>query len=375
MDPARRRRRRRWLLTGLALLAGPLFAEGLLRWLLFSDVPLARALGERYRDPGLYVHDSNAPEYKRIEYLLASPESRWVARNPHPVFGWLADDVDPETLRHADEARLGDRRPLLLYGTSFARCYALQDCFEELLERSPAGRGLAMLNYATGGHGLDQTLLLLERTIDLHADREPIVVLAFVVESDLDRCMMPFFTGPKPYYRRSAEGFELVPPEVLDPTLFVGRNPPVASWFGRYLVHGLRLLPDSTRRSLARTDERTAERRCLWRHLLTRTQEALQERGLSHFVLLFHAEGRARGQWFHEDEPELRAFLEDSALPYVDSGAEVRAALEAGTPEEELFLQSGRARGHPTERGMELLFAALLRGLDGSFDNLQPFQR
>jgi hypothetical protein len=200
-------------------------------------------------------------------------------------------------------------------------------------------------------------------------------VLAFVVESDLDRCMMPFFTGPKPYYRRAGDGFELVPPEVLDPALFVERNPPVASWFGRYLVHGLRLVPDSARRSFARTDERTAERRRLWRHLLARTREALQARGLSHFVLLFHAEGAARRQWFHEDEPELRAFLEESALPYVDSGAEVRAALEAGTPEGELFLLGGRALGHPTARGMELLFEALLRGLAGSFDDPQPLQR
>ena len=375
MDVARRRRRRRWLALGLALLAGPFFAEGVLRWLLFADVGLARSLGARYRDPALFVHDSNAPEYKRIEYLLASPEARWLARNPHPVFGWLADDVDPRTLHHADEPRVGERRPVLLYGTSFARCYALSDCFEELLENSPAGKDLALLNYATGGHGLDQALLLFERTIDLHAPLEPIVVLAFVVESDLDRCMTPFFTGPKPYYRRSADGFELVPPDVLDPAEFVRRHPPAASWFARYLVHGLRLLPETTRRSLSGTDERTEERRRLWRHLLGRAHEALQERGLAHFVLLFHAEGAAQGLWLHEDDAELRAFLEESALPYVDSGNEVRAALDAGARADELFLLSGPALGHPTERGMEALFEALLRGLEGRFDNAQPFQR
>jgi hypothetical protein len=372
MDAARRRRRRRWLVVGLALLAGPLFAEGVLRWLLFSDFELARSLGARYRAPSLYVHDSNAPEFKRIEYLLAPPESRWLARNPHPVFGWLADDVDPRTLRHADEARLEDRRPVLLYGTSFARCYALTDCFEELLESSAEGERLAMLNYATGGYGLDQVLLLIERTIDLHAPRQPIVVLAFVVESDLDRCMMPFFTGPKPYYRRAADGFELVPPDVLDPAQFVRRHPPAASWFARYLVHGLRLLPEPTRRSLSGMDERIAERRLLWRHLLGRAQQTLQERGLEHFVLLFHAQGAAQRAWRHQDEPELLAFLEDSALPYVDSGVEVRAALDGGAREDELFLLSGRGgrpAPHPPRGG------ALLRGLEGRFDSAQPLQR
>ncbi len=359
----------------LALLAGPLLAEGILRWLLFSDSDLARRLGAKYRDPSLFAYGTDAPEFSGLSYLFVPPGDHWSPVQPHPDLGWVGSAIDPETLGHAEPDRVGARTPVLFYGSSFARCSVLDDCFEDLLETSEAGRRFGLLNYAVPAYGLDQMLVLLRRTVGSHAADGPVVVLAFVLESDLGRCLTSFFCAPKPRFERRGRGYELVQPDELDPGLFLERHPPVSSYLARYLVHGAGLLPAGRERALAGEDARVEERRRLWKYLLGGTCADLHRRGIRFFVLLFHPEGTFRREWIHADADLLLAFLDQTRIPYVDSKTDVERAVQQGARLEDLFQPEGPAKGHPTALGTQILFGALLRGLEGHYDDARPFER
>ena len=351
----------------LALVAGPLLAEGLLRWLLFSPATLARRLGERYRQAGLYVASPFTDDFAKLSWRF---QPAWLHPDRPMHYGdartgWLKATIDTATYRHAAEAELGSRRPVLLYGSSFAACKPDARCFEELLDDSELGRSLCLLNYAVQGHGLDQTLLLLEHSVDLYAERSPLVVVAFVVEADLDRSTLSFFTRPKPRYRADGDGtFRLELPDELVARVYIERHPPaITSYLWRYLVNGTEVALE-TRQRWEDEPSRVLDRDAINAFLLRELARACTDRSLEHFVLLFHtreafatAPGRA--------ELVLRAELERLAVPHLDTRELVeRARARRGSTLEDLYEPSG----HPTALGTEVLFETLAAGLAGQRD-------
>jgi hypothetical protein len=367
---ARKTPRKRGRLLGLlaALLLGPFLAEGILRWLLFAQGGLAQTLGAPFRRAELYVAAPQSDDFAKLSVLLgaASLRERPLGQG-HAEIGWLRAVIDGTSYRHADEPKLAGRRPVLLYGSSFASCkWPNEPCFEELLDGSPLGREFGLLNYAVQGHGLDQTLLLLRRSLDLYASQSPVVALAFVVEADLDRVTLSFFSRPKPRFRREGEGFVLEPPDELDVGAFLARHPPsVRSYFWRYLAGRLPWWPVETRQGWEDEPARREEREALVEYLLGAIGAECRTRALEHFVLLFHAK-RAYPAPPGPEELGLRSTLDRLGLPWVDTRVDVAAAQAAGGPTlEQLF---DPWDGHPTARGTEVLAAALERGLRGERD-------
>jgi len=372
MDPIRSRRRRRLAITTLALLAAPLLAEGVLRWLLFSPSELAARLGKNYRNAALFFYEADGEEGSALQYLITPLEQRWSPAVAHPDLGWLPSTIDPSTLRHREEQELGERTPILFYGASYAACLNMPTCFEDLLERDESGSRFRLLNYAATAYGIDQALLLLGRTVELYADAEPVVVLALTAETDLHRTLNSFYNAPKPRFEKQGAGYVVVPPEELDATAFLARRSRATSYLARYAVHGLQLLPEGARRALDGVERRGEERLALVRHLLASTKADLTARGLHFFVLLFHTDGwYSKWAWRHEEAEAFRVLLDEQGIAYVDSRVEVERALERGERLKQLYL----ADGHPSERGTKLLFQSLERGLEQRFDNRAPPQR
>ena len=159
--------------------------------------------GEKHRRAGLYADPYSEDAYWALK-------RRW---NPAPTasprldreLGWTGD-FDPGTWKHHERHLLKGRRPVLLYGDSFSSCVEGVICFQEILEDEPGfSREFRLLNYGTGGYGIGQTLLLMERTLPLFPDA---VVVAGLMTLDIDRAVLSLRDAPKPRLR--LEGGALV---------------------------------------------------------------------------------------------------------------------------------------------------------------------
>jgi hypothetical protein len=361
----------RLVATLLAPLVGLLLCEGLLRWLLFSRLPLARRWGQSFRDAALFVPTNESDDYQVLRHLFSAPDPRRSVCVPHPGLGWIPAELEPETLRHPDEERLGGRRPVLLFGSSYAACwFPVRTCFQELLERSELARDHCLINYGVPAYGLDQTVLLASRCVPRFAARRPVVVLTVVVDNDLPRSRLGFFLAPKPRFVEERGEFRLQLPDELDPRRYIERHPPaIASYLARYLVHGVGLLPG---RGAPAADElrRAQERRALAMHCLSRAQAELEAAGIEHFVVLFHSPLSLPplGE-MHADEPALLAHLAERGMPFVDTRAILaEECRRSGSDVRELYLAGPGSVWHPNDRGTEVLFTALRLGLERRYD-------
>jgi len=366
---------RRWArpLSRLAILglAALLLLELAIRWLLFSPPSALESMARRLQHAQLFA----APwedDYWRLRYLFRDPAR---ARRPrsHPLLGWHTPKIDPESFDHVDRGGLEGRRPLLLYGDSFAACVTPEaDCWQGLLEASRHGTEYALLNYGTGGYGLDQTYLLARASLAQYVAERPLVVIGILVDDDLDRTNLRMRGWPKPYLVASASGrLELDEPVAQDEAQFLAAHPlEIRSYLWRYLVCGSGRMPASVENRVtgrSRAQGRTRERSRL---ILESLAQDLQGADVDHFVVLFHGPAAEEtppgepqnGGW---RESFLVAELERLDLPYVLSSLELAASRGAG-----LFVDAGPPlAGHYSAAGNRAVFGAFLRGIEGRFDS------
>lgn len=372
-SPAPPHRRRRLLLllcAGVGL--GLLLSELVLRFVLFSDLAREMGIGWRLRNAALYTPREAGRETWKLRRLL---EDRSVpSRSPdfHPTLGWLRADVDPVTFEHASEARLGTRRPVLLFGDSYAQCVSQAElCWEDLLERDPLDARYALLNYGVGGYGLDQVFLLMESVLERFSDRDPLVVIGILIDDDLDRSYLGLRGFPKP--RFTLEGSELVlhPLEQVDTFDYLAAHGlGIRSYLWRWLLFGSGWVSPAT--ALAWTDEadHVAVKEALNRRLLEAIRDSLVRRELESFVVLFRArrslESSGPYRW---QEPLLRRTLADLGLPFVSSKRVLDERLVAGEVAiEDLYIPSGPGLNHYTAAANRIVFEALRAGLLGQFE-------
>jgi hypothetical protein len=263
--------------------------EGAIRFLALSDSPIARRWGAALRSPGNFSNRWS-DDYWMLKYRFADPEAR-IEPTFDSLLGWRSAAIEPEGYRHADAAGLDGRRPVLLYGDSFALCVTKdEECWQGLLERSELGRDHALLNYGVGGYGLDQIYLLFQHSIDHYAELDPIVVVAVLVDDDLDRSSLRFRSWPKPHLSLTAEGtFAPDGPVTRDPLDYLEQNSTgIWSYGFRYLVYGAHVLPRNESEWLIGRGSRVAETEELNRNILDALAAELAARDLDAFVLLFH---------------------------------------------------------------------------------------
>lgn len=365
------RPRRRFLPRLVAVLLGLgsalVAAELGLRHLIFGTSERARALGKSLRHPSLYGLGLHHDDYWKLQALL-DERARMEMNGPDALLGWTGS-IEPGTYAHPDEAQLGERRPILLFGDSNAECViGAEHCFQGLLERSDLGRTHALLNYGVGGYGLDQIYLMLRAALARHAHRDPIVVVSLMVDDDLERSLLSFRGWPKPRLRVESGKLVGPAPVLADTRRFLEQNPPsIRSYVARLVLATLR---GPARRS-ERTPAELAELATLNRALLDAIQAELDARALEHLYFLFYFEEALRRRppalWSEDIALE---FLRASGAPYV-SLAEVYAALctppwdclKVYAPEDDPTLA-----GHLNDGGNRLAFAALRQGLEGALD-------
>jgi hypothetical protein len=358
------------LVLAASMMLGLLTLEGGMRFVLFSETAREHRIGRGLRDAALYTPREAGRETWKLRALIEHHPAR-PAPAAHGRFGWLNTEIDPETLAHPDEALVGSRRPVLLFGDSYAQCLPESRIrWQDVMEEDSLAERYRLLNYGVIGYGLDQAHMLMGPVLERFRDRDPIVLVGILVDDDLDRSYLPLRTLPKPYF--TLEGGELVlhPVEQSDPLSYLRAHPVrIRSYLWRWLLFGSGLVPPQT--ALAWTDEadHVAVKEALNRRILVEVQRALQRAGLSHFVVLFHAyrafETPGPYGW---QEPFLHRTLAELRMPFVSSKRFLRARAAEGAEPEDLYLQSGPGRNHYTAEGIRVVFEALREGLEGRFE-------
>ena len=341
-----------------------------LRFLLFSDSALARRLGAPLRKAEWYADPGNEDAYWQLQFLFADPKRRYDhPNNPDDECGWTGQ-IDPRTWMPRDPVDLRGRRPVLLYGDSFAACNTPQGhCFQDLLESSPLADRYCLVNYGVGGYGIDQEYLLLRRSIDLWKDRDPIVVVSFLVDDDFPRNLLSFRNWPKPRFR--VEGGRLVsePVTELDATASIAaRGISIRSYLLRFLLFRSGALPARWQARMRASLDRRDEAIAVGRRLLEAMHEELEARKLTHFFLVFHGfEGlqpRPGSKWAEDLVAETAARL---GVPRIETRPFLIAAAD-GAPElaQRRFIGgTERTAGHYNEIGNVVAFEALRQGIEG----------
>ena len=192
------------------LVIGPIFCEAVLR--------IGIGLGiEELRKPSLYAHRST-DDYWKLAH-------QWGVRSPvatariHPTLGWsfprtdtnplgVAQPIPRKTINYADKI-------VLLFGDSFAAG------FGPYLNRAlPDDQ---VVNFGVGGYGTDQILM---RMRESHPVFENPSMVVSVLTTDMDRSVLQFRSGQKPYYE--IQDGELVKKGLpIAPTIdeYIAQNP------------------------------------------------------------------------------------------------------------------------------------------------------
>jgi hypothetical protein len=267
--------------TFIALVIGELA----LRFMLFSKSKSFESL----RDPSAYAvypkddsEDFSNEDYWKLVYRFRNRNN---IENPQPLLGWWGF-FNRETLEHVDEKQLQARRPVLLYGDSFAKCVDSVRCFEDILNNdSTFSSDHYLLNYGVGGFGIDQICLLFEETVDRFEN--PFVIFSLLT-TDMDRSMLQFRDAQKPYFEIKGDSLELRGVPIDQSTdEFVKDNPPIirSYLFNRFrntILNPVKIQNQDKKKTYIEGIKELNEM------IITRAHENLKKSGLGYVFLIFH---------------------------------------------------------------------------------------
>lgn len=336
MKPARRK----LLFLGLLSIGSSLLIfiaiEIMLRLVIFGHVDF---FANELRRPKLYANWLHENYWK----LHVTMDGRFKPpKTPHPLLGWVGS-FDRETLFHHQAAEVGEKRPVLLYGDSFAACVTKLK-FQDLLNSDPDfSKNHFLLNYGVGGYGVDQIYLLLKNTVPLY--NNPIVILSFMT-LNLDRSIMSFRTGQKPCFRLNNGVVRQMKTKIdSNPYRYLELNPPqIRSYF-------LSLL--STTSGVLEQKPDLEEIKAVNRYLIRESVSFLRSHDASFIVVVFHPNTKDSPLTIADPEVSWRSdfiytTLSDFHAPHISTRDLIRS--DADTKGQRLFSDYFIENdGHPTD--------------------------
>lgn len=267
---------------------------------------------------------------------------------PNPLVGW-GFEFWQKTLLHPDIEQLNKRRPVLIYGDSFANCIDSTQCYEEYLNNdSVFSENNFLINYGTGGYGVDQIYTLMKNSYQHYEN--PFVVFSFLT-FDMDRSGLSFREGQKPYYtlddngelKLNTSGFNPSPAEYLN------ENPPQIKSYAwkKFLYSDINFLPESLTQSLKGESQQREFLKKLNTKLLHEAAKELKESGVDFIFLIF--EGYVDYNTPRETNWRVKLIsdiLEKENIPHVWARDLIKNDLNPDLKNLDKFLIPGD--GHPT---------------------------
>jgi hypothetical protein len=343
-------------------------AELCLNWLLFSDAHALVQAGRSLRQPGRWASQRDESLYWELDaYWGGSTRRRLEPNCPDPLLGWVKNDLTIATYKHRDDV-LDSKRPVLLYGDSFAQGVTRPGSrFEALFKDTEESATHRLLNYGVGGYGIDQAFLLAKNSIDHFEGRDPLVIFSLLVDDDLDRAVLDFRCWPKPRLHLEGDHLVVTPPATTSGSAHLAKEDfRLQSWLLRFL-RGL----EGTQATRHHESESVREeKKELFVAVMRELKEELNSRGTEWFVMLFVGR-RAMISPTPSDwrEPFVLQTLEELEIPFVITRPDLAAVGEQYLQRpEDLYILKGHGLNHHNRAGNYASLQTMLRGMRGEFD-------
>ncbi|MEP7169274.1 MAG: hypothetical protein ABI855_07870 [Bacteroidota bacterium] len=202
---------------------------------------------KKFRLPGDYADSEWDVNYWKLAQIweITKPPK------PNQVVGW-GYEFWSNSFFHPDVEHLNGRRSVLIYGDSFANCIDSTQCFDEYLNNDSAfAKNNFIINYGTGGYGVDQIYTLMKNSHSHY--KNPYVIFSFLT-FDLDRSGLSFREGQKPFYTFDENGELTLNTSKFNPDekKYLEENPPqIKSYlWKKFLYSKMNFLPESCTQSL-----------------------------------------------------------------------------------------------------------------------------
>ncbi len=297
----------------LSLLFSFTLAEIGYRIILFNSNPAF----DRLKNPKLFADYFSEDDYWKLYYLFdgqSKPPQR-----PHPDLGWIGN-FSWDSYIHNQTEHIGNRRPVLLYGDSFANCTQGVLCFQDLLNSDQAfSKEHYLLNYGVGGYGVDQIFLLFQKSV--HHYDDPFVVISLMT-FDLDRSILSVRTGQKPYFLIEDSKLELRGiPINPNPDIFFATNPPqIKSYLYRRIIHSNRIPKQITSLLRRDNDYYISKKIQVNEKIILEIVKELRTNNIDYVFLIFHP--HTPGVSTLDDETDwrdsfLKQVLHENSIPYI----------------------------------------------------------
>jgi hypothetical protein len=276
----------------------------------FLIVPLSKL-----KSPHPYADANSEEEFAKLHcYLSKEGCGRKVV---HPLLGWVGK-FSPDDYLHDKTKFIGSRRPILLYGDSFAHCMGGETCFQDILNSDEEfSKDHYLLNYGVIAYGLDQIYLLFHNSVNHYEN--PLIILSLYTE-DLDRSILSFFSGQKPRFRIENDMLKLDNPSIINPDDYHLMNPPqIKSYFYRFILYSRisNYLPRRLVSFLTRENYYIQKKIKLNEKIILEIIKELRIKKLDYVFLIFHdSKNLLSNDW---RSSFLSSFLENNNIPYIMS--------------------------------------------------------
>ncbi len=280
------------------------------RKILFSKSSLLKD----YRRPQLYGEDWDENFWK-LAYI-------WGATKPipaDPVLGWV-HTIFPKSFFHPEVKNISVKRPVLLYGDSFAQCIDSTKKFQDFLNHDTIfSKSFHFLNYGIGAFGVDQMYTLFSRTYERY--KKPLVIFSLMTE-DLDRSCLSFREGQKPYYIINSNNELVFYTDKFKETneQYIKSYPPriVSYLWRRFLYSDLNFLPDGATEYLSGEHANKKKIKRLNEILIKETISKLRESNTDFLFLIFaHLNDMKTKDNENWRVDFIKQLLDENKVPYI----------------------------------------------------------
>lgn len=335
-----------------------------LRIILFTDIKCCDVL----RNPNHYTDPYSEDENWKLKYLFKKIKNDRKRKQKKHIPQQKRNEklftrlVLRDTYKHVNLKYVNNRRPVLLYGDSFAACYSQAGCFEHILNNDKDfSRNNYLLNYGVGGFGLDQIYFMFKNSIDNY--NNPFVVISLMT-LDLDRSILTVRDVPKTFYTLENNMLKLHERPMPYPdigTYYSNYKPQIVSYLYRMIIYNkyaYKYLPHSLTSYLKGENHYRRRKIRINEKIMLEIIDELTSRKLDFIFLIFHPD-QVRGVGdLNENIKDwrstfIRRILDENNIPYIWS----KDIILQNMKDENLSLNDHfiPGDGHPTTLQKELL--------------------
>ncbi len=330
------------------------------RIMIFSDIDIE--IMKKQRIPELYADEYSEDECWKLYYPFNKEEYQYAIAHPKPTKKTrLTRYILEDNYKHVNGGYINGRRPVLIYGDSFAACYSPDDCFDHILNNDEIfSKNYYLLNYGVGGYGLDEIYLLLKNSIDNYSN--PVVIVSLMT-LDLDRSILSFRSGPKPYFAIENNHLKLnevtIYPDME--TMFLNNKPKIISYFYRRIIYSgfiKHFLPEQLLSYLKGEDYYKKKKIQVNERIMIEIINELKSRNIDYVFLIFHPSS-IRGEGLLKENVDdwrdvfIKQILHTNNIPYIWSKDIIFQQIKDNNVSLSDFFLKGD--GHPTGYQRKLL--------------------